>query len=95
MGASHIIRVPRTDEEGAFVLGEITPSGSKPLNVKFVATEGEEPYVVKCKSLRSLHWAEIRLPNRQIACYSCDTHVSWRFRGLTSAPQYVTTASVN
>jgi hypothetical protein len=47
MAPSHIIRVPRTDEVGAFVLGEVTPSGSKPLNVKFVATEGEEPYVVK------------------------------------------------
>jgi hypothetical protein len=49
MAPSHIIRVPRTDEEGSFVLGEVTPSGSKPLNVKFVATEGEEPYVVKCE----------------------------------------------
>lgn len=51
MASSHIIRVARTDEEGAVVLGEVTPSGSKPLNVKFVATEGEEPYVVKCESL--------------------------------------------
>lgn len=50
MAPSHIIRVPRTDEEGAFILGEVTPSGSKPLNVKLVATEGEEPYVVKCMS---------------------------------------------
>jgi hypothetical protein len=50
MVSSHIIRIPRTDEEGAFVLGEVTPSGSKPLNIKFVATEGEEPYVVKCES---------------------------------------------
>ncbi|GAB1313046.1 Mitotic apparatus protein p62 [Madurella fahalii] len=49
MASSHIIRVPRTDEEGAYVLGEVTPSGSKPLNVKFVATEGEEPYVVKLR----------------------------------------------
>ncbi|KAK4149086.1 hypothetical protein C8A00DRAFT_38331 [Chaetomidium leptoderma] len=49
MAPSHIIRVPRTDEEGSFVLGEVTPSGSKPLNVKFVATEGEEPYVVKLR----------------------------------------------
>lgn len=49
MPSSHIIRIPRTDEEGAYVLGEVTPSGSKPLNVKFVATEGEEPYVVKCE----------------------------------------------
>ncbi|KAH6621230.1 hypothetical protein B0J18DRAFT_221179 [Chaetomium sp. MPI-SDFR-AT-0129] len=46
---SYIIRVARTDEDGSFVLGEVTPSGSKPLNVKFVATEGEEPYVVKLR----------------------------------------------
>lgn len=76
MVASHIIRVPRTDEEGAFVLGEITPSGSKPLNVKFVATEGEEPYVVKCKSLMSAPLRRATLPaGRQMACCSCDTHV--------------------
>ncbi|KAL2136717.1 hypothetical protein VTI74DRAFT_2128 [Chaetomium olivicolor] len=49
MGSSHIIRIARTDEEGAFILGEVTSSGSKPLNVKFVATEGEEPYVVKLR----------------------------------------------
>jgi hypothetical protein len=55
MASSHIIRVPRTDEEGAFVLGEVIPSGSKPLNVKFVATEGEEPYVVKRESPFFLH----------------------------------------
>ncbi|KAK4165029.1 hypothetical protein QBC43DRAFT_41708 [Cladorrhinum sp. PSN259] len=58
---SHIIRVPRTDEEGSFVLGEVTPSGtSKPLNVKFVATEGDEPYVVK---LRHDRIGELRATN--------------------------------
>ncbi|KAK3293282.1 uncharacterized protein B0H64DRAFT_209764 [Chaetomium fimeti] len=60
MVSSHIIRVPRTDEEGAFVLGEVTPSGSKPLNIKFVATEGEEPYVVK---LRHDRVGELRVPS--------------------------------
>lgn len=49
MASPHIIRVPRTDEDGANVLGQVTASGSKPLNVKVVATEGEEPYVVKCE----------------------------------------------
>ncbi|KAJ4307031.1 hypothetical protein N0V88_000406 [Collariella sp. IMI 366227] len=60
MGTSHIVRIARTDEEGAFVLGEVTPSGSKPLNVKFVATEGEEPYVVK---LRHDRIGELRASN--------------------------------
>ncbi|KAK1761167.1 DNA repair protein XRCC4 [Echria macrotheca] len=58
---SHIIRIPRTDtteEEGAFILGEVSSSGSKPLNLKFVATEGEEPYVVK---LRQDHIGELRV----------------------------------
>ncbi|KAK4132999.1 hypothetical protein BT67DRAFT_457050 [Trichocladium antarcticum] len=58
--SSHIVRVARTDEEGAFVLGAVTPSGSKPLNVKFVATEGEEPYVVK---LRHDRIGELRASN--------------------------------
>ncbi|KAK3315146.1 hypothetical protein B0H66DRAFT_642421 [Apodospora peruviana] len=46
-----IIRIPRTDsgEDGSFILGQVTSAGSKPLNVKLVATEGEEPYVVKLK----------------------------------------------
>ncbi|KAK3320941.1 hypothetical protein B0T19DRAFT_253726 [Cercophora scortea] len=51
--SSQIIRIPRTDtgEDGAFILGEVTPTGSasKPLNVKLVATEGEEPYMLKLR----------------------------------------------
>ncbi|KAK3343891.1 hypothetical protein B0T25DRAFT_615217 [Lasiosphaeria hispida] len=49
--APQIIRIPRTDtdEDGAFILGQVTPAGSKPLNLKFVATEGEEPYVIKLR----------------------------------------------
>ncbi|KAL1841412.1 hypothetical protein VTJ49DRAFT_7089 [Mycothermus thermophilus] len=49
MAPSHIIRIPRTDKEGSFILGEVTQSGSKPLNVKLVATEGEAPYVLKLR----------------------------------------------
>ncbi|KAK4228432.1 hypothetical protein QBC38DRAFT_157578 [Podospora fimiseda] len=60
--ASHIIRIPRTNEDGSFVLGEVTPSPgtSKPLNVKFLATEGDEPYVVK---LRHDHIGELIATN--------------------------------
>ncbi|KAK5660829.1 hypothetical protein OQA88_12200 [Cercophora sp. LCS_1] len=52
---SHILRIPRTDTTGddAFVLGHVSASGSKPLNLKFAATEGEEPYVVKCDLMAS------------------------------------------
>lgn len=43
-----IIRIPRTDTTGedAFILGEVTVTGSKPLSVRIIATEGEEPYVI-------------------------------------------------
>ncbi|KAK0741706.1 hypothetical protein B0T21DRAFT_118638 [Apiosordaria backusii] len=60
MAASHIIRIPRTDQEGAYVLGEVTPSGSKPLNVKFVATDGYAPFVIK---LRHDRIGEYRVSN--------------------------------
>ncbi|KAK3397123.1 hypothetical protein B0T20DRAFT_480709 [Sordaria brevicollis] len=68
--SSTIIRIPRTDtdQEDDFILGEVTRSGAggssagrasaKPLNLKIVATEGEEPYALTLKhdtinSLRS------------------------------------------
>lgn len=50
MPTSHIIHIPRTDAEGAFILGEVTSSGgSKPLNLKIDATEGDAAYSVKRK----------------------------------------------
>lgn len=50
MPSSHIIHVPRTDAEGAFILGEVTSSGgSKPLNLRIDATEGDAAYSVKRK----------------------------------------------
>ncbi|KAK3387023.1 hypothetical protein B0H63DRAFT_146599 [Podospora didyma] len=67
MAAFQIIRIPRTDtseEEGAYILGQVTPSsssaGSKLLNLRFVATEGEEPYVVK---LRHDRIGELKVSN--------------------------------
>jgi hypothetical protein len=75
MPSSHIIRIPRTDEDGAFVLGEVTPSGSKPLNVKVVATEGEEPYVVKCESTLP-PTVQRGFPSRHVTCYLCSTDAS-------------------
>ncbi|KAK0626144.1 hypothetical protein B0T14DRAFT_492524 [Immersiella caudata] len=61
--ATRVIRIPRTDtkdEEAAFILGEVGPPGSKPLNVKVVATEGDCPYVVK---LRHDRVDELRVSN--------------------------------
>jgi len=49
--SSQILRIPRTDtgKDGDYILGEVTTSGSKSTSIKFVATEGEEPYVLKRK----------------------------------------------
>ncbi|VBB83804.1 Putative protein of unknown function [Podospora comata] len=60
MATPHIIRIPRTDQEGAYVLGQVTPSGSKPLNVKFVATDGYAPFIIK---LRHDRIGEYRVSN--------------------------------
>lgn len=56
--SSTIIRIPRTDtdQEDDCILGEVVHSGgssgrgSKPLNLKIIATEGEEPYALTRKS---------------------------------------------
>ena len=89
MAPSHIIRVPRTDEEGAFILGEVTPSGSKPLNVKFVATEGEEPYVVKCALSTLFSPTRPSGASRTGGSHVVHALSTWLgcFRGLTSVPQ--------
>lgn len=48
---SHVLRIPRSDEEGSFVLARATASSqaSKPLDVRLVATEGESPYSVSLR----------------------------------------------
>ncbi|KAG8669826.1 hypothetical protein FPOAC1_009225 [Fusarium poae] len=45
----HVLRFPRSDDKTAFVLVQITQKGSKPLDLKLVGTEGEEPYVASLK----------------------------------------------
>ncbi|KAL1903639.1 hypothetical protein Sste5346_000268 [Sporothrix stenoceras] len=49
--ASHVVRIPRSDEVGSFVLARVSPSGpaSRPLNARLVATEGEAPYVLSLR----------------------------------------------
>ncbi|CAK7217146.1 hypothetical protein SBRCBS47491_003073 [Sporothrix bragantina] len=48
---SHVVRIPRSDEEGSFVLARVSPSGpaSRPLNARLVATEGVAPYVLSLR----------------------------------------------
>jgi hypothetical protein len=44
-----VLRFPRSDDKAAFVLVQVTQKGSKPLDLKLVGTEGEEPYVTSLK----------------------------------------------
>ena len=40
-----ILRIPRSDSAGDFVLVNVSKSGSSGLNLKLAGTEGENPYV--------------------------------------------------
>lgn len=42
-----VIRIPRSDTTNEFVLVYIAP-GKTSLDLKFIATEGENPYVGSC-----------------------------------------------
>ncbi len=52
--AQHILRIPRADEEGSFILVRVSsPTGSAaagPLSARLVATEGTAPYALSCTS---------------------------------------------
>jgi hypothetical protein len=43
--SDRILRFPRSDEAGAFVLVHVSCTGPAPLDLKLTATEGESPYV--------------------------------------------------
>ncbi|WYZ36564.1 hypothetical protein EsH8_II_000070 [Colletotrichum jinshuiense] len=60
MTPEHVLRFPRSDSEGAFVIVQVTPTRSKPLDVKLVGTDGAEPYAV---SLRHDKVASLRVKN--------------------------------
>lgn len=54
MASDHVLRIPRSDNEGDFVLVNITSSvGPSALDLKLLATEGESPYILDCKSCRN------------------------------------------
>ncbi|KAJ9288252.1 hypothetical protein C8Q69DRAFT_116002 [Paecilomyces variotii] len=59
--APRILRLSRTDDPTAYVLIHVSRSGSEPLDLKLVATEGEAPYVgsvrqSRVKSLRAKNY---------------------------------------
>ena len=45
MASEHILRIPRSDSQGDFVLVSTSSNGSSPLDLKLLATEGDSPYV--------------------------------------------------
>lgn len=47
-----ILSIPRSDEADAHVLLHLSPSGPDPLDMRIVATEGENPYVGSVKKSR-------------------------------------------
>ncbi len=51
MESLNILRIPSEEGNGGFVLVQVTSSGSKALDVKLVATEGQAPYTAKRKTI--------------------------------------------
>lgn len=45
MASEHVLRISRTDSPGDYVLLNTSSSGSSPLDLNLLATEGTEPYV--------------------------------------------------
>ncbi|KAL8965786.1 MAG: hypothetical protein Q9197_006330 [Variospora fuerteventurae] len=52
MASEHVLRIPRTDSLGEYVLLNTSSCGSSPLDLKLLATEGTEPYVKTLKHSR-------------------------------------------
>lgn len=52
MAPTRVLRFARSDDNSAFVLLQVTPKGSRPLDLKLVGTEGEAPYVASLKQDR-------------------------------------------
>lgn len=50
MTSKRVLKFPVNGNESSFVLVQVSPKGSKPLDLKLVGTEGEAPYVCSCES---------------------------------------------
>ncbi|TKW53385.1 hypothetical protein CTA1_11556 [Colletotrichum tanaceti] len=60
MAPANVLRFPRSDSEGGFVVIQVTPTPSNALDVKLVGTDGVEPYAV---ALRQDKVAALRVKN--------------------------------
>lgn len=57
MASEKILRIARSDSEGDYVLVNVSSNGASPVDLKLLATEGESPYILKCKlTLRDLSY---------------------------------------
>ncbi len=45
MSEENVLRIPRSDSPGDYVLVNVVSQRSTPLDLKLIATEGEAPYV--------------------------------------------------
>lgn len=53
-----ILRIPRSDQEGEYVLVNVTSNGPAPLDLRLLATEGLSPYISNSKAFQtSTLWA--------------------------------------
>ncbi|KAL8741594.1 MAG: hypothetical protein Q9190_005816 [Brigantiaea leucoxantha] len=52
MTSEHVLRVPRSDSPGDFILLNTGSNGPSPLDLKLLATEGTEPYIKTLKQTR-------------------------------------------
>ena len=46
MASERLLRIPRSDQAGAFVLVNVKRAGKPDLDLELVATEGDAPYVL-------------------------------------------------
>ena len=44
MATEHILKVPRSEDEGNFILLNIKSNGNKPLDIAFLATDGDNAW---------------------------------------------------
>ncbi|KAJ5383327.1 hypothetical protein N7517_001238 [Penicillium concentricum] len=62
VSTDRILRFPRSDETGAFVLVHVSCTGPAPLDLSLTATEGESPYV---SSVRQTRLKDLQAKNYQ------------------------------
>lgn len=53
--SEHILRIPRSDSEGDYIILNVTSNGPEPLDLKLVATEGDAPYITTSAAITSLN----------------------------------------